>query len=289
MAGEPTYLQRYLAGERERVWAELQALGERVREEPLHADALAVARETMHRARRNIEVLIPRLDAIGYQFGYAWATAPGLQAERQPDVDWGGPFVPPPPDTSTRLRELQTRVGDLPLSIQAWFEAVGEVDFVGRPPRHWGLAGSDEAGSDEADEGGEDAADFSARSWPLDEDPSLEWCSLDPLCIWPLADVMVMVAPPADEPDPDDPESGKWYVPLTPDAEGKYFISGGGPIGILLPNATADAEFIDLLPFVEYLRVCFRWGGFPGLRDYLGPMSAIDEDLRRLTRDLLPV
>jgi hypothetical protein len=279
-----SYLERYMVGEHEPVWAELQALGAAVREEPLYTDALAVVRETMRRARRNIEVVIPRLEAIGYQFGYAWATSGGSQARQRPEVDWSGPFVPPPSDTSTRLRQLQTTIGALPLSVVAWFETVGEVDFVGRPPRHWGLSGSDDS-----DEGREEVADRSARSWPLHEDPSLYWSSLDPLRIWPLDAAMTMADPPTGCPDPADPESGKGYVPLSPDPEGKYMISGGGPIGILVPNDTVDAEFIDLLPFVEYLRVCFRWGGFPGLRDYLGPLDAIDEDLRNLTRNLLPL
>jgi hypothetical protein len=278
------YLERYLAGERERVWAELRAVGEGVREPPLYTDALAVARATMRRARHNIELLIPQLEAIGYQFGYAWAVSDGSQAGHRHNVAWRGPFLPPPPDTSMRLHELQTRVGPLPLSILAWFETIGEVDFVGRPPRHWGLAGSDES-----DEAGEDVADYSVPPRLADEDPTLEWCSLDPLCIWPLDAVIAMAGPPAAEPDPADRDSGKGYLPLTPDPEGKYLISGGGPIGIDVPNAAADAEFVDLLPFVEYLRVCFRWGGFPGLRDYLGPMDAIGEDLHRLRRDLLPL
>ncbi len=285
MATRTSYLERYMAGEHEQVWAELRALGSAVHEEPLYSDALAVARETMRRARSNIEALIPRLDALGYQFGYAWITKlRGPQAGYSSQVGWAGPFVPPPPDTSTRLRELQTRVGDLPLSLVAWFETVGGIDFVGQPPRHWGLTGSDEL-----DDGGEEIADASSRSWPLDEDPSLEWCNLDPLSIWPLDAVMEAASPPASELDPDDPDGDKWYLPLTADPEGKYFISGGGPIGILVPNAAADAEFVDLLPFVEYLRVCFRWGGFPGLRDYLGPMDAIGEDIPRLTDGLLPL
>src|SRR5260221_1109042 len=252
MATRTPYLERYVAGEYAPVWDELVARGAGVREEPIFSDALAVARETMRRARRNIELLIPRLDAIGYQFGYAGATPRGGEAGHWREGDWGGPFVPPPPDTSTRLRQLQTRVGDLPLSVLAWFEAVGAVDFVGRPPRHWGLAGSDVS-----EAGEEDVADSSARSWPVDEDWSGAWCGLDPLFIWPLDTVMVAADPPAGEPDPADPETGKWYLPLTPDPEGKYFISGGGPIGILVPSATADAEFVDEVPFVEYLRVWF--------------------------------
>jgi hypothetical protein len=76
MAANRTFLERRLAGEYEQVWAELQALGEAVREEPLYGDALAVARETMRRVRENLEMLIPRLVAVGYQFGYGWVQPP---------------------------------------------------------------------------------------------------------------------------------------------------------------------------------------------------------------------
>jgi hypothetical protein len=70
------FLDRYMHGECEQVWEELVALGDHVRaEESLHADALAVARETMRRARANIEVLISRLQRLGYVFGYDWVDA----------------------------------------------------------------------------------------------------------------------------------------------------------------------------------------------------------------------
>ena len=62
-----SYLDRYLGGEHEAVWAELLAQGERVRAEPLASDALAVAREMMGRVRTNLELHIPRLAAINYQ------------------------------------------------------------------------------------------------------------------------------------------------------------------------------------------------------------------------------
>src|SRR5258708_2993173 len=71
-----SYLERYLAGEREHVWDELVAVGAAAREGPLYADALAVARETMRRVRANIETLIPRLRRIGYDFGYSWIQPP---------------------------------------------------------------------------------------------------------------------------------------------------------------------------------------------------------------------
>ena len=63
-----TYYDRYQGGEHEAVWADLLALGNGVHEEPVYSDAVAVARETMSRARTNIETLIVRLDNIGYRF-----------------------------------------------------------------------------------------------------------------------------------------------------------------------------------------------------------------------------
>jgi hypothetical protein len=74
----PSYYDRYQGGEHEAVWADLLALGNGVHEEPVYSDALAVARETMSRARTNIETLIVRLDEIGYQFETARDTPPAV-------------------------------------------------------------------------------------------------------------------------------------------------------------------------------------------------------------------
>lgn len=62
-----SFLDRYLEGQRVEVWDELVALGDRVREEPVCTDAVAVANETVRRVRDNAEVLIPRLAAKGYR------------------------------------------------------------------------------------------------------------------------------------------------------------------------------------------------------------------------------
>ena len=70
-----TYFERYRAGAHEEVWQELSALGAGVFEEPVHGDALAVARETMRRARRNVEMLIARLTTRGYCFANAASEA----------------------------------------------------------------------------------------------------------------------------------------------------------------------------------------------------------------------
>jgi hypothetical protein len=63
------YLTRYQQGDCEQVWEELYALGPAVRQGDLYPDAEAVALETMRRVRHNIEVVIPRREEIGYEFG----------------------------------------------------------------------------------------------------------------------------------------------------------------------------------------------------------------------------
>jgi hypothetical protein len=63
-----TFLERYQAGDRVAVWDELVALGEGVRHKLYYADAVAVAAETMRRARHNVELLIQRLAQAGYRF-----------------------------------------------------------------------------------------------------------------------------------------------------------------------------------------------------------------------------
>jgi hypothetical protein len=64
----PTLLDRYLAGDCVPVWNQLVRLGEDVRQKHYYADAAAVAAETMRRARHNVELLIGRLDEMGYRF-----------------------------------------------------------------------------------------------------------------------------------------------------------------------------------------------------------------------------
>jgi len=63
-----SFLDRYQTGECEAVWEDLVSLGPGVRHELYVADARAVARETMRRARRNVEMLIGKLEQLNYGF-----------------------------------------------------------------------------------------------------------------------------------------------------------------------------------------------------------------------------
>jgi hypothetical protein len=121
---------------------------------------------------------------------------------------------------------METRVGLLPLSLCGWFELVGSVNLMGTHPdwRH-GL------GSPHP----------------------------DPLVVYSSTDVLKY--------DEDNWEGGRYRLEIAPDAYHKEDVSGGPPYTIQVPNASADALLEGewhRTTFVDYLRVAFRWGGFPG-------------------------
>jgi hypothetical protein len=67
------------------------------------------------------------------------------------------------------------------------------------------------------------------------------------------------------------PVADPFNLDLAPDNLHKVNISGGGPYGTELPFLAADPVFANEaheLPFVDYLRLCFRWAGFPRLERY---------------------
>src|SRR5204862_8342445 len=95
----------YVAGDCEAVWADLVALGDEVRREPVLADALAVATEMANRARHNIQIIHGRLVQLGFQFArpdhsLIWASELSVQ----------------------RLDEVERQWGTFPLSVRKWFE-----------------------------------------------------------------------------------------------------------------------------------------------------------------------
>jgi hypothetical protein len=131
-----SYLARYQQGDCEQVWDELDALGVKVFREEIYPEAWAVALETMRRVRHNVEVVMPRLEEVGYEFGYEW-----LEEER-PDVteEWvarqPARNALPSFDIAEQIQRFEELAGPLPLSIRAFYREVGEVNFFGRQ-RSW--------------------------------------------------------------------------------------------------------------------------------------------------------
>lgn len=253
----PTYLDRYLAGEHEQVWAELLALGATVRDEPLYTDALAVARETMTRAKYNCELLISRLEQMGYEFSYNTSE-------------------PPPDNTEEMLAEAEERAGLLPVSLREWYRIVGSVSLMGahpdwnaKPVPAWRMAAY---------------YHFGKLHHPLYTDPLV----VEPLEVF--EDTFEQWQELAEYDEDHSDEQRDTFI-IAPDYYHKVEVSGGGGLEVTLPCPAIDCYVRDEkhnMTFVKYIRVNFQWGGFPGFRDY-------NEDarptamLKQLTEGLLPI
>ena len=318
----PSYLERYRQGECEQVWAELLALSSQIRDHDLHAEALSVAQETMSRARANIELLVPRLACLGYQFAY-------------PDRV----FVPADDEIRRLVALVERRAGPLPLSLRVWCDVVGEVNFMGSHPKlstylkfprgeelgqgylslfakHGGTAittgsalqegvllgqrllneliqgmKSGQPYSPDLKAGVEASKEFleGFQRPGAAAGPDVE---SDPLVVEPYFGDVEDGMDDSDNEEADlawRDEAEPHDAILAPDPIHKTGQSGGEPYCIRFPDAAIDAPLYgeeDYGTFIEYLRICFRWGGFPGLRTSAKPPQ---EELAYLTQGLSPL
>jgi hypothetical protein len=258
------WFERYQQGFHQEVYNELVAMKEQVLEQPIYQEALLVARTMMSRIRHNIDVLIPRLKTLGYELIDGDWSSYWEQAE-YPDPELNEllrAYREPPLQTLAFLQEIEQRVGALPLAVRCWYEEVGSVNLIGTFPR------------------------TAARKELSDE--------LDPLLILPV-DCLLEQYPFATPEEWEEArnEDGTFDLDLAVDADLKYNISGSGGYFIQTPCHAFDTTF-DLLgyhhvpspTFINYLRTCFRWGGFFGLSAKNRPTLTLDE-LAFLTEDLL--
>jgi hypothetical protein len=115
------WVERYRDGQCRQVWTEMTSIGADLRaDQAAAAEAKIVVRETMRRARRNVERLVDHLPRFGFKFE---AT----------------PLVDPPSDAASELDALEAHVGVLPMSLRHWFEVVGQVKLNGTHP-DWAFA-----------------------------------------------------------------------------------------------------------------------------------------------------
>jgi hypothetical protein len=158
----------------------------------------------MRHCRENVERIVLHLQDLDYCFKY-------------PDEA----FVAPAPDVLERIAAIESSVGALPLSLCAWYEIVGSVNFI-------------------ADEW---SGGYPDPLYVESSDCSLEY------------------------------DDGNWYrgrymLHISPDDYHKEEVMGGPPYQILIPNPGVDALLENekhQTSFVNYLRLSFKSGGFPGI------------------------
>ena len=136
------------------------------------------------------------------------------------------PHVPPEPEVRKAIVDLEKDVGALPLSLRAFYEVVGEVNLIGLHPS---LAPKDGT------------------------------VATDPLVVYGIDEGAVEF----DDEDGDTPSA----ITIAPDDLHKANTSGGDAYEMAIPDLRADGELLNErhgLFFVDYLRLCFGFGGFPG-------------------------
>jgi len=257
----------------------------------------------MRRVRTNIERFIPRLVQVGFIFGYHRVLQQRLHEPMQVNdwteylevLEWSraqppvflsarlaeeyrdyivslglgdiGPEMSDPgvavPDMRAYVEELDRVVGPLPLSLRAWYTEVGAVNFYGYHP-NW--------------------TRFTWLPERLKEAPDRYLMTeCDPL------QVCVLDAARMDAVGKQHVEGHRHDFEFAADPYFKdYTCRSSTPFAFSLPNPCMDATLMSYVPrltFVEYLRHCLRWAGFPGMANWT---HTPDDDVSFVTKVLVP-
>jgi hypothetical protein len=153
-----------------------------------------------------------------------------------------------PMNAQKQVADYEKQFGALPLSLRAFYEVVGEVNLIGAHPAI---------------------------------DPPGNTVAIDPLVVYGLDEDLV------EHEDDDDGDGAPNAITIAPDDLHKANVSGGDPYEVAIPDLRADGELLNErhhLFFVDYLRLCFKFGGFPGY----DAMGTIPAELERLSAGLMP-
>ena len=247
------YFTRYMNGDHEVTWNELHGLTENFSSISMYRDIENVAKETMHRVRRNVYTIASRLRTVGYNFAH-------------PDYAYRLPQA----SVSDQVRQLENIVGSIPMSLKLWYELVGSVNLEGShsswPARTYAGTRKPRAG---------ERFVFTAPLEVMSLDKVIDYCTdyFDedegiPLC----GDTSFRAG-----------FAGGGYIYLK---RMKNNIDGRFGDTHSLNNYPLQIEHSSL--FVTYLRRSFEWGGFPGFANVpeeLRPTEMLDY----LREGLLPI
>jgi hypothetical protein len=241
--------ERFRSGDCKRVWQELNQLGEKGFAPAYFEDVQAVVNETMLRTRYNLDLLYKVLQDNGYQFEHP------EEARLLPAYNTD--------HLLNRLKTAVSPVGHLPLSICEFYKTVGSVDFT------W--------------------------SWELEAYFPFNQLYTDAIVVFKLQDATELV----EEQIADWSEENEYRLTVEEETEGLWLapdhyhkdnVSGGSGYNLALTQTPSiDAAFpVDnemgyQTTFVEYLRLCFKWAGFPG---FAGSGIDLPQFLHKIKKEL---
>jgi hypothetical protein len=228
-----TLLSRYEAGDFEVVWQEIRSHPRLDGE--FRAEVLEVAEAAMKRVARNADLLASRLYDCGWK-----PLSPKITPLRT---------KPAQGDEEVFSHFEKLTGAPVPPTLLAFWKIVGGINFV------W---------------------DYLTYCEPAEPVPdlgvALPMAEMDPLSVDPPSAFNFEFKQWQIHED-----NGSFRIDLAPDfLLHKTNVSSRTPFvinpsAILVPVEAADPVFVDkrhALPFLDYLRLAFKWAGFPGLEDY---------------------
>jgi hypothetical protein len=219
-------LKRYQSGQFEQVWRDIRSY-ERIDGE-FRDEVTEVAEATMRRVAQNADLIAERLRALGWR-----ALLAMYQDLRTP---------PKSGDQEVFARIVELSGAPVPSTLLAFWRVVGGINWA------W---------------------DYYAAVAQPDLGFDLPPQEHDALCVDAPGVIGYLLDEWIDENARYEPDLvHPLRIDLAPDYLHKANISGGSPYSIEVPFFGADPLLADErhgLPFLDYLRLAFRWAGFPGL------------------------
>jgi hypothetical protein len=160
------------------------------------------------------------------------------------------------------LSMFTKRFGPLPLSMDVFYKTIGSITLT--------------------------ADNYDYGSNGLESNDNIEMLILDPLIIEP-ANIFDWLLDEYDaESTAEEEEDNPFGLYLCADYLHKADISGGVPHTVYIPASSPENKLdpivnsdYEAMPFIEYLRFYFKWGGFPGLS-----IMELDDDEIDLSRKM---
>jgi len=198
-------------------------------------------------------VLIETFERVAYNLEVIYSELKNINY-----VFYDRPYHKPLPNTDKLLKKLDKAVKDfgfVPLSLKYFYKIVGGVDFA----------------------------------WNYNKEKIVPWELADPIQISSLDELVSYVTDEDWKEDildyiDDEEDYGYAFLELSADELHKDNISGGSPYSLKIEEEpTVDSDFVDEphnTTFIDYLRICFDYCGFPGNPD--------NEDYRELAAKIRP-
>jgi hypothetical protein len=178
-------------------------------------------------------------------------------------------------NTRSHLDEFSKLAGPLPLALVAWYEHIGAVNLYGYHPRWDGYIEVPQSLQDHYASEPQAIGRYQKRYLMSHCDP-LQVCALDEARMTQLRETRQ--------------RQPLQQFEFASDCYFKDYTAGSSsPYTIQLVDPGMDGVMPGrpYQSFIQYLRQCFRWGGFPGWEEQRTVRP--DEDLAYLTADLLPI